>query len=94
MIPSILEKVSFGAAVIVLVMEGRMHKADLVFVGTDLLLGVLSVIAYLRTRARSVEAARAGISSTAEIVLTFFVHEQAHRRALKRSRLELRGASG
>jgi hypothetical protein len=54
MIPSILEKVSFGAAVIVLVMQGRMHKADLVFVGTDLLLGVLSVIAYLRTRARSV----------------------------------------
>jgi hypothetical protein len=54
MIPSILEKVSYGAAVIVLVLQGRMHKSDLVFAGTDLLLGVLFAIAYFKTRARSV----------------------------------------
>ena len=53
MIPCILEKVSWGAAVIVLVLQGRMHQSDLVFAGTDLLLGVLFVIAYLKTGARS-----------------------------------------
>jgi hypothetical protein len=53
MIPSILEKVSYGAAVITLVLQGRMHKSDLVFAGTDLLLGLLFVIAYLKTRTRA-----------------------------------------
>jgi hypothetical protein len=53
MIPSLLEKVSYGAAIIVLVLQGRMHKSDLVFAGTDLLLGLLFVIAYLKTRARA-----------------------------------------
>ena len=52
MIPSVLEKVSFGAAVIVLVVQGRMHRSDLVFAGTDLLLGLLFVAAYFKTRAR------------------------------------------
>ena len=54
MIPSILEKVSYAAAVIVLVLQDRMHKSDLVFAATDLLLGVLFVIACVMTRARSV----------------------------------------
>src|SRR6267143_5721756 len=45
MIPSVLEKVSYGTAVITLVLQGRMHKSDLIFAGTDLLLGVLFVIA-------------------------------------------------
>jgi hypothetical protein len=53
MIPSLLEKVSYGAAIIVLVLQGRMHKSDLVFAGTDLLLGLLFVIAYLKTRTRA-----------------------------------------
>ncbi len=53
-IPSILEKVSWGAPVIVLVLQGRMHKSDLVFAGTDLLLGLLFAIAYFKTRARPV----------------------------------------
>ena len=53
MIPCILEKASYGAAVIVLVLQQRMHRSDLVFAGTDLLLGVLFVIAYFKTRARS-----------------------------------------
>jgi len=54
MIPSVLEKVSWGATVIVLVLQGRMHRSDLVFAGTDLLLGVLFVIAYFKTRVRLV----------------------------------------
>ncbi len=54
MIPCVLEKVSYGAAVIALVLQERMHKSDLLFAGTDLLLGVLFVIAYFKTPARSV----------------------------------------
>jgi len=53
MIPSVLEKFSYGVAVIVLVLQGRMHPSDLVFGGTDLLLGVLFVVAYLKTRSHS-----------------------------------------
>jgi hypothetical protein len=32
------------------VMQGRMHGSDLVFAATDLLLGVLFVMAYVGTR--------------------------------------------
>jgi hypothetical protein len=53
MIPSVLEKISYGAAVIALVLQGRMHPADLLFAGTDLLLGALLVIAYFKTRPRA-----------------------------------------
>jgi vacuolar-type H+-ATPase subunit I/STV1 len=49
MIPSILEKASFGSAVVTLVLQGRMHKSDLIFAGTDLLLGLLFVIVYFKT---------------------------------------------
>jgi hypothetical protein len=52
MIPSVLEKFSYGGAVLVLVLQGRMHQSDLVFAGTDLVLGVLFVLAYLKTRPR------------------------------------------
>jgi len=41
MIPCVLEKIGYGAAVLALVMQGRMHRADLLFAGTDLLLGLL-----------------------------------------------------
>jgi hypothetical protein len=50
MIPSVLEKISYVAPVIVLVLQGRMHPSDLVFVGSDFVLGVLFVLAYLKTR--------------------------------------------
>jgi hypothetical protein len=52
-IPSVLEKASFGAAVFILVSQGRMHQSDLLFAATDLLLGVLFVIAFFTTRSRS-----------------------------------------
>jgi hypothetical protein len=50
MIPSVLEKLSYAAAVVLLVGQGRMHASDLVFGGVDLLLGILFVIAYFTTR--------------------------------------------
>ena len=49
MIPSLLEKVTYVAAVVTLVLEGRMHRSDLVFAGADLLLGVLFVAAFFKT---------------------------------------------
>ena len=50
MIPSIFEKFSYGTAVVLLVAQGRMHSSDLVFGAVDLLLGLLFVVAYLKTR--------------------------------------------
>jgi hypothetical protein len=49
MIPSILEKASWGATVIVLVSQQRMHKSDLVFAEADILLGLLFLISYFKT---------------------------------------------
>jgi len=53
MIPSMLEKFSYGAAVVVLVLQGRMHPSDMVFACTDLLLGAFFVVAYLKTPSRN-----------------------------------------
>ena len=52
MIPSVLEKLSYVAPVTILVLQGRMHLSDLVFVGSDSLLGVLFAIGYFKTRPR------------------------------------------
>jgi len=49
MIPSILEKFGYGASLIVLYLQGRLHASDLGFGGADLLLGALFVAAFLRT---------------------------------------------
>ena len=54
MIPSVLEKLSYSTAVVLLVLQGRMHASDLVFGGTDFLLGVLFAIAYFKTPRRIV----------------------------------------
>ena len=51
MIPAVIEKFSYATAVIALYLQQRMHASDLVFAGTDLLLGVLFVAAFLRTPA-------------------------------------------
>ena len=55
MIPSVVEKFTFGVAVVTLVMQGRMHRTDLVFAGTDLTLGVLFVAAFVATGRRAGE---------------------------------------
>jgi hypothetical protein len=52
MLPSIFEKFSWSIAVVTLVLQGRMHHSDLVFAGTDTLLGVLFIIAYFKTPSR------------------------------------------
>jgi len=49
MIPSVLEKFSYGISLIALYLQHRLHGADLVFGGVDLLLGVLFLIAFART---------------------------------------------
>jgi hypothetical protein len=51
MIPSIIEKFTYGIAVIVLYLQQRMHASDLTFAGTDLLLGTLFLIAFVKTKA-------------------------------------------
>jgi hypothetical protein len=49
MLPSIVEKFTYAIAVIVLVIQRRMHSADLVFAGTDGLLGILFLLSYAVT---------------------------------------------
>jgi uncharacterized membrane protein YccC len=49
MLPSMVEKFSYAIAVITLVLQGRMHRSDLVFAATDTLLGLLFVVAYIKT---------------------------------------------
>jgi hypothetical protein len=53
MIPSIIEKFSYGGAVVILVLQARMRGSDLVFAGMDLVLGVLFVMAYFKTPQRT-----------------------------------------
>ena len=53
MLPSIFEKFSYGIAVAVLTMQGRMHLQDLAFGCADLLLGVLFIIAYVKSQVRA-----------------------------------------
>jgi len=50
-IPSIIEKFSYGSAVIVLVLQHRMHPSDMLFAGADLLLGLLFLTSYFLTPA-------------------------------------------
>ena len=53
MIPAVLEKVTYSAAIIVLVLQNRTHPSDLVFAATDVLLGSLFVVAYFKTPSRT-----------------------------------------
>jgi hypothetical protein len=50
MIPSILEKATYAIAIVTLVLQGRTNPRDLLFAGTDSLLGLLFVIAYFKTK--------------------------------------------
>jgi hypothetical protein len=53
MLPSIFEKVSAGGAIVVLVLQGRTATTDLTFAVIDLLLGVLFLLAFFKTRPAS-----------------------------------------
>jgi hypothetical protein len=63
MIPAILEKATFGFAVIALFLAGRVPGMVLGFALFDLALGVLFVVAYVRTT--PVQAAGTGASLSA-----------------------------
>jgi hypothetical protein len=52
MIPSIVEKFTYAIAVVMLVRQSRMHSSDLLFAGTDGLLGLLFIAAYAKTAKR------------------------------------------
>jgi hypothetical protein len=52
-IPSILEKFSYGSAVVALVLQHRMHPSDLIFAGADLLLGLLFLASFFLLPATS-----------------------------------------
>lgn len=49
MIPSLLEKVGYGGAVVLLYLQGQMHTQDLAFGLTDLLFAAMFFAAYWRT---------------------------------------------
>jgi hypothetical protein len=49
MIPSILEKLSFAIAVLVMVMQKKAQPTGLVFPGVDMVLGALFAVSYYRT---------------------------------------------
>jgi hypothetical protein len=51
MIPSMVEKFGYGASLLVLYLQHRLHPSDLVFGGVDVLLGVLFLLAFFRTSA-------------------------------------------
>jgi hypothetical protein len=47
---AIIEKFSYGIALVVLYLHGRLHATDLTFAGTDMLLGVLFIVAFVRVK--------------------------------------------
>jgi hypothetical protein len=49
MLPSILEKATYAAAIITLVVQHRTNPSDLLFAATDSLLGLLFLLAYFKT---------------------------------------------
>jgi hypothetical protein len=49
MIPSVLEKFGYGATLLVLYLQQRLHVQDLALGGVDILFGVLFLIAFFRT---------------------------------------------
>ena len=50
MVPSVLEKVTYGVAIVVLYLQQRVHPADLVLAALDWLFALLFLIALLRTK--------------------------------------------
>jgi hypothetical protein len=51
MIPSMIEKFAYGASLLALYLQHRLHGADVAFGGIDVLFGALFLLAFLRTSA-------------------------------------------
>ncbi len=49
MIPSVLEKFGYGASLVALYLQHRLHPSDLILGGVDVLLGGLFLAAFYRT---------------------------------------------
>jgi hypothetical protein len=49
MIPAVIEKFAYGIAMFVLYSQARVHGSDMVFAVVDTLLGILFIIAFLKT---------------------------------------------
>jgi hypothetical protein len=49
MIPAVLEKFGWGASLLVLYFQNRIHPSDLALGGVDTLLGMLFLLAFFRT---------------------------------------------
>ena len=49
MIPSVLEKFGYGATLLVLYLQNRLHGQDLALGGIDVLFGVLFLVAFFKT---------------------------------------------
>jgi len=49
MIPSVLEKFGYGATLLVLFLQNRLHPQDLALGGVDVLFGVLFLAAFFKT---------------------------------------------
>jgi hypothetical protein len=64
MIPAVLEKATFGFAAIALFLAGRAPDTLLGFALFDLTLGILFVVAYVRTTPVQATGAGAGLSAT------------------------------
>lgn len=54
MIPSVLEKASWTVAALVLFLQSRLAATPLVFAIIDMILGILFVVAFLKTPSRAV----------------------------------------
>lgn len=50
MLPAVIEKFSYGIAIIILFSQGRVAQMLLIFGGIDLVLGLLFIIAYVKTK--------------------------------------------
>jgi hypothetical protein len=53
MVAGMIEKFSYGAALVVLFLQHRLHASDLTFGAVDLLFGVLFVLAFLQIKAQT-----------------------------------------
>ena len=49
---AVVEKFSYGIALIVLHLQGRLHASDLTFAGADLLLGILFIVAFVTAKSK------------------------------------------
>ena len=56
MIPSVIEKFSYAAVMLAMYLQQRVRASDLLFVGTDLFLGVLFLAAFFKTRPPAAKA--------------------------------------